>query len=75
MGPQVEVKGIISKLETVHGIVASFDMLMHAFYKISQDWNEKVLAYTTRIEGVLNQIRLKNADRLDKVAMGGHLRE
>ena len=51
MRPKVELEGIISKLETMYGIVASFNVLMQRFYKISQDQNEKIPAYTTRIEG------------------------
>ena len=43
----------VSKLETVYGIVASFDVLIQYFHKISQDPNEKIPAYTTRIEGAL----------------------
>ena len=48
MGSQVEVEGIISKLETVYGIAAMFDVLMQSFYKISQDCNEKIPAYVTQ---------------------------
>ena len=68
-GPQVEVKGIISNLETVLVIATSFNVLMHLFYKIIQDQNEKIPAYTTRIEGVLNQIRFKYPHRLDSTAI------
>ena len=31
-------------------------------------------AYTTRIEGAINKIRLKYLDRLDSAAVEGHLR-
>ena len=55
MGPQVEVIGVISKLETVCGIIVSFDVWMQLFHKISQDLNGKIPAYTTRTEGALNQ--------------------
>ena len=40
MGPQVDIKGIILKLETVYGIVIPFYVLVQSFYKISQDWNQ-----------------------------------
>ena len=72
MGSEVEVEGIISKFETVYGIVASFDVLMQSFYKIR---NEKIPVHTTRIEGALSQIRLKYPDRLDSAAVEGYLRE
>ena len=75
MGPQVEVERNISKLETVYGIAASFSVLLQLFYKISQDQNKKISAYTTRIEGALYHITLKYPDRLESAAMEGHLRE
>ena len=50
MGPQVEVKRITSKCETAYGIVASFNVLMQSFYKISQDQNVKIQSCTTWIE-------------------------
>ena len=59
----------------MYEIVASFDVLMQSFCKTSQDCNEKIPAYTTRIEGALNQIRLKYPDRFDSAAVKGHLRE
>ena len=62
-------------LETGYGIVESFNVLMQSFYNTSQDWNEKISAYTTRIEEALNQIRLKYPERLDNAAIEGHLRE
>ena len=39
MGLQVEVQEIISTLEAVYGIVASFNVLMQSFYEICQDQN------------------------------------
>ena len=68
MGPQVEVKG------TVYGTVASFSVLMQPFYKI-WDWNEKISTYTSRTEGALNEIRLKNPDRLYNAVVEGFLSE
>ena len=72
MRSQVEVEGIIAKLETLHGIVASFDGLVQLFYKVTQDWDEKIPACTTRIEETLNKIRLKSPDRLDTAVVEGH---
>ena len=75
MGPKFEAEEIILKLETVYWIVLSCHVLMQSFYKISQIWSEKIPAYTTRIEGTLNQNRLKYPDRLMRAPMEGHLRE
>ena len=59
----------------MYRIIATFNVLKMAFYKISQDCNEKIPAYATRIEGTLNEIRLKYQNRLDSAAVEGHLRE
>ena len=40
-------------------MVASFDVLMQNFYKVIQGNHEKVPSLAIRLEGTLNQIRLK----------------
>ena len=55
MGPTASVSDILEKLSIIFGTVASFDVLMQNFYKISQG-NEKVPSFATRLEGTLNQI-------------------
>ena len=55
MGPTASVSNILEKLSVIFGTVASFDVLMQNFYKISQG-NEKVPSFATRLEGTLNQI-------------------
>ena len=58
MGPTASVPENLEKLSVIFGTVASFDILMQNFYKISQD-NEKVPSFATRLESTLNQIRIK----------------
>ena len=55
MGPTASVSDILEKLLVIFGTVASFDVLMQNFYKISQG-NEKVPSFATQLEGTLNQI-------------------
>ena len=45
LDPQALVLEIINKLELVYGTTASFDMLMHNFYKLQQGRAEKVTLY------------------------------
>ena len=47
MGPTASVSDILEKLSVIFGTVASFDVLMQNFYKISQG-NEKVPSFATR---------------------------
>ena len=59
MGPTASVSNILEKLSVIFGTVASFDMLMQNFYKITQGSSKKVPSFATRLEGTLNQIRLR----------------
>ena len=59
MGPTAGVSKILEKLLVIFGTVASFDVLMQNFYKITQGGNKKVPSFVMRLEGTLNQIRIK----------------
>ena len=59
MGPTASVSDILEKLLVIFGTIASFDVLMQNFYKITQGSNKKVPLFVTRLEGTLNQIRLR----------------
>ena len=59
MGPTASVSEILEKLLVIFGMVALFDMLIQNFYKITQGGNKKVPSFATRLEGTLNQIRIR----------------
>ena len=59
MGPTASVSKILQKLTVIFGTVALFNVLMQNFYKVTQGNHEKVPSFTTRLEGTLNQFRLK----------------
>ena len=59
MGPTASVSEILEKLSVIFGTVVSFDMFMQNFYKITQGSSKKVPLFATRLEGILNQIRLR----------------
>ena len=73
MGPTASVSEILEKLSVIFGTVASFDILMQNFYKISQG-NEKVPLFGTRLEGTLNQIRIKCPGRIANHEVPSHLK-
>ena len=50
MGPTASVEEILQKLMVIFGMVASFDVLMQNFCKVTQANNEKVPSFTTRLE-------------------------
>ena len=64
MGPTASIAHFLQKLTVIFGKVASFDMLMQNFYKVTQSNHEKVPSFATRLEGTLNQIRLQCPRRI-----------
>ena len=74
MGPTTGVSDILEKLSVIFGTVASFDVLMQNFYKISQG-NEKVPSFVTRLEGTLNQIQIKCPGRIADHEVPSHLKD
>ena len=59
MGTTASVSEILQKLTVIFGTVASFDVLMQSFYKVTQGNHKKVPSFAKRLEGTLNQIQLK----------------
>ena len=64
MGPTASVSEILQKLAVIFGTVALFNVLMQNFYNVTQGNHEKVSLFATRLEGTLNQIRLKCPGRI-----------
>ena len=75
MAPTASVSEILEKLFVIFGMVTSFDVLMQNFYKILQGGNEKVPSFMTRLEGTLNQIRIKCPGRIANHEVSWHLKE
>ena len=59
IGPTTSMAHILQKLTIIFGTVASFDVLMQNFYKVTQGNHKKVPSFTMRLEGTLNHIRLQ----------------
>ena len=75
MGPTASVSDILDKLSVIFRTVALFDVLMQNFYKITQGNNEKVPSFTMRLEGTLNQIRLRCPGQITDHKVPWHLKE
>ena len=75
MGPTAGVSDILDKLTVIFGTVALIDVLMQNFYKITQRNNEKVPSFATRLEGTLNQIRLRCPRQITDREVPWHLKE
>ena len=55
MGLTASVSNILQILTVIFGTVASFDMLMQNFYKVTQGNHEKVFSFAMRLEGTLDR--------------------
>ena len=75
MGPTAGVSKILEKLLVIFGMVASFDILMQNFYKITQGGSKKVPSFATRLEGTLNQIRIRCPRWIANHEVPWHLKE
>ena len=69
----MSVANTLSKLETIYGTVASYDVPMQNYYIINMEPNECVQVFATRMEGALNQIRTKFPHMLSDEDMEAHL--
>ena len=56
LGPQATVKDILSKLETMHGAVVPFDLMMKKLFSLSQEKVETVTNYAIRLETTIASI-------------------
>ena len=75
MGPTASVSEILQKLTVIFSTVASFNVFMQNFYKVTQGNHKKVPSFTTRLEGTLNQIWLKCPRRIVDCEVACHLKD
>ena len=75
MGPTANVGEILQNLMVIFKMVASLDVLMQNFYKVTQGNHEKVPPFATRLEGTLNQIQLKCPRRIVDHEFACHLKD
>ena len=75
MGPTTSVDYILQKLAIIFGTIASFDVLMQNFYKVTQGNHEKVPSFATGLEGTLNQISLQCPGRIMELGVQQHLKD
>ena len=73
-GPTTSVTEILQKLMVIFGTVASFDVLMQNFYKVTLGNHEKVPSFATRLEGTLNQVWLRCPGRIMDSKVAWHLK-
>ena len=59
VGPEATVQMILSKLKIQFGSVANVDVLLHDFYKITQQRGESVRQFNNKLNDTLNEVRTR----------------
>ena len=75
LGPASSVDTILDNLDSLYGLVSTFDVMMQGFYKESQGRTKSVAHYIARLEGKLNKIQVKNLNRASEVETAGYIRD
>ena len=75
MGPSASMAHILRKLAIIFSTIASFNVLMQNFYKVTWGNHEKVPSFATRLEGTLNQIRFQCPRRMAELEVQQHLKD
>ena len=75
IGPTTSMAHILQQLTIIFGTLASFDMLMQNFHKVTQSNHEKVSFFAMRLEGTLNQMRLQCPERITDWEVQQHIKD
>ena len=60
LGHHTSISTMLNELNTVYGVVASYDMLIWKLYQVTQERGESTSDYLIHVEGVLNVIKMKS---------------
>ena len=66
LGPYASITSILNKLETMHGAVAPYDVMMRKLFGLSQSKGESVTNFAIRIETTLAKIRRDHPHQMDR---------
>ena len=66
---------ILDKLDSLYGLVPTFDVMMQGFCRESQGSSESIAHYMAQLEGKLNEIHVKHMNRVYEVETAGYIRE
>ena len=75
MGPTASTDYILHKLTVIFCTVASFDVLMQNFCKVTHSNHEKVPSFAVGLEGTLNQIQLQCPGKITDWEVQEHPKE
>ena len=66
LGPYASITSILNKLETMHGAMAPYDVMMRKLFGLSQSKGESVTNFAIRIETTLGNIRRDHPHQMDR---------
>ena len=75
LGPRASVAAILHKLETMHGTVAPFDVMMRRLFNLVQGKTESVSTFATRLETAMANIQSDHPGRLTRASIEASMRD
>ena len=69
------VATILKKLESMHGAVAPYDVMMKRFFNISQGKTEMVAPHATRLETTITSIQRDHPGQMTEATIQTSLRD
>ena len=75
LGPRASVAAILHKLETMHGTVAPFDVMMRRLFNLVQGKTESVSTFATRLETAMANIQSNHPGRLTRASIEASMRD
>ena len=75
LGPYASITSILNKMETMHGAVVPFDVIMKKLFGMSQSKGESVTNYAIRVESTLANIQRDHPQYVDRQRMQASQRD
>ena len=75
LGPAPSVDAILDKLDSVYGLLSTFNVMVWGFYRESQGRNESVAHYVARLEGKLIETHVKHLNSASEVETARYIRD
>ena len=73
LGLTTSFDAILDKLDSLNGLVSTFDVILQGFYRESEGRSKPVAHDIARLEGKLNEIHIKHLNRVSAAETAGYI--
>ena len=73
--PSSSIDVILDKIDSLHGLVSTFDVIMQGFYRESQGSGETIAHYIASLDCKLDEIHVKHLNRVSEAEAAGYIRD